>query len=234
MDEITLEDVVEALEQDENVLRIKRLVVFASHGFWVSEADDLAAMDMRRLVEELLVAVPNLGELKQKIQACVRQLNKPGVYALVADAIVDSIGLLYPSDGSPATSPSISTAVAWVGTDGTGSSEELTVPGPSRPAALPDALNLKLAVVNTVSPLRLKVLLFSLLFYPFDPEDRDWQEFNSVDIAGLLDTLWQQYHDISVLEQRLYAIAEGLREPHEYRQVASTLLRPLRARYERN
>jgi len=234
MDDITLDDVVEALEQDENVLRIKRLVVFASHGFWVTEADDLAAMDMRRLVEELLVAVPNLGDLKQKIQACVRQLNKPGVYALVADAIVDSIGLLYPSDGSPAASPAIATAVAWAGTDGVETSDDLTVPGPERAPYLPDGFNLKLEVSNTVSPLRLKVLLFSLLHYPFEPEARDWQEFNGVDIGGLLDTLWQQYHDFSVLEQRLYAIADALREPREYRQVASTLVRLLRSRYEKN
>ncbi len=234
MDAITLADVVEALEQDENVLRIKRLVVFASHGFWVTEADDLAAMDMQRLVEELLVAVPNLGELKQKIQACVRQLNKPGVYALVADAIVDSIGLLYPSDGSPAASPTIATAVAWAGMTGIEPSDELTVPGPDRPAQLPALLDLKLEVSNTVSPLRLKVLLFSLLHHPFAPEARDWHEFNSVDLSELLDTLWRQYHDFSVLEQRLYAIADELREPQEYRQAASALLRPLRVRYERN
>ncbi|NJK60700.1 MAG: hypothetical protein HC918_11285 [Oscillatoriales cyanobacterium SM2_1_8] len=229
MDEITLEDVVEALEQDENVLRIKRLVVFASHGFWVTEADDLAAMDTRRLVEELLVAVPNLGDLKQKIQACVRQLNKPGVYALVADAIVDSIGLLYPSDGSPA----VSTAVAWAGLPEAG--DELTVPGeplPERPTQLPDGFDLRLEVANTVSPLRLKVLLFSLLHRPFDPEEKDWHEFNGVDVGALLDALWSRYSDFAALEKRLYASAEGLREPQEYRQVASTLLRSLRSRYE--
>jgi hypothetical protein len=72
------------------------------------------------------------------------------------------------------------------------------------------------------------------LHYPFEPEARDWHEFNGVDIGGLLDTLWQQYHDFSVLEQRLYAIADVLREPQEYRQVASTLVRSLRSRYKKN
>jgi hypothetical protein len=96
-----LEEVLETIEQDGNLLRIKRLIVFACHGFWVDEPKDLEQMDLRTLIEELLAAIPDIDTLKHMLNSSVKKLSKPEVYALVADMIIDSIGLLYTISAKP-------------------------------------------------------------------------------------------------------------------------------------
>jgi hypothetical protein len=90
-----IEEVLETIEQDENSLRIKRLIVFACHGFWVDDPQDLESMELRTLIEELLAAIPDVDTLKHMLNSSVKKLSKPEVYSLVADMIIDSIGLLY-------------------------------------------------------------------------------------------------------------------------------------------
>jgi hypothetical protein len=96
-----LDEVIDELEQNDNVMRIKRLILFTCHDFWVSDTKELQDVDLRELVQELLAVIPSLDRLKHLLNSHVKKLTKPGAYLLAADVIIDTVGQLYthqPSD----------------------------------------------------------------------------------------------------------------------------------------
>ena len=90
-----LEEVIESLEQDNNVLRIKRLILFTCHDSWSNDVNEVKALHVRQLVQELMIMFPDLNKLKHKLNSQVKQLSKQSDYLLAADNIIDSLGFLY-------------------------------------------------------------------------------------------------------------------------------------------
>jgi hypothetical protein len=90
-----LDEVVDELEQSDNVMRIKRLILFTCHDHWVNDVKDLQNVDLKELIQELLAVIPNLNNLKLALRSHVKKLSKPGAYLLAADMIIDTIGQLY-------------------------------------------------------------------------------------------------------------------------------------------
>jgi hypothetical protein len=90
-----LDEVIDELEQNDNVVRIKRLILFTCHDFWVSDVKELQDVDLRDLIQELLSVIPNLDNLKLLLNSHVKKLSRPGAYLLAADVIIDTVGQLY-------------------------------------------------------------------------------------------------------------------------------------------
>ncbi len=90
-----LDEVINELEQNDNVMRIKRLILFTCHDFWVSDLKELQDVDLKELIQELLAVIPSLNNLKLLLNSHVKKLSKPGAYLLAADVIIDTIGQLY-------------------------------------------------------------------------------------------------------------------------------------------
>jgi hypothetical protein len=90
-----LDEVIDELEQNDNVVRIKRLILFTCHDFWVSDIKELQDVDLRELIQELLAVIPSLANLKLLLNSHVKKLSRPGAYLLAADVIIDTVGQLY-------------------------------------------------------------------------------------------------------------------------------------------
>lgn len=90
-----LKEVIDSLEQDSNVLRIKRLILFTCHDTWSNDVNEVKAIHMRRLVGELMNQFPDLSVLKHKLNSHVKQLSKQSDYLLAADTLIDGMGFLY-------------------------------------------------------------------------------------------------------------------------------------------
>jgi hypothetical protein len=95
-----LDEVIDELNQNDNVMRIKRLILFTCHDFWVSDPKELQDVDLRELIQELLAVIPSLDKLKLLLNSHVKKLSKPGAYLLAADVIIDTIGQLYTTHSS--------------------------------------------------------------------------------------------------------------------------------------
>ncbi|MDX1976597.1 MAG: hypothetical protein SFT94_02900 [Pseudanabaenaceae cyanobacterium bins.68] len=232
-----LEEVIDAIQQDENLMRIKRLIVFSCHGFWVEDPNDLESMELRTLIEELLAAIPDVDTLKHMLNSSVKKLSKPEVYALVADMIIDSIGLLYPMSTKPVQGFSLPhtnfalidqgsqpTQVSTVTSDDSTAIERKTERLVGRKfEQIPNIFDLKLDIFNNVAPLRAKILVFSLLHYRFDPLDRSWNELTTHDFSELLQSLYQWASNLEALEQGLKNTATELGGEQEYLQAAGVI-----------
>ncbi len=246
-----LEDVLETLEQDENLLRIKRLIVFACHGFWVEDPGDLQSMELSTLIEELLAAIPDVDTLKHMLNSSVKKLSKPDVYLVVAELIVDSVGMLYsksPKQIFPELVPQskesnqnlapeengLTTEVNLINyaTDDTTAIERKADRLVGRKfETIPNLFDLKLEICNSVSPLRAKILVFSILHYQFDPRDRVWRDLYTYDLGELLQGLYQFCATVEKLDESLGHTASQLGGDQEYLQAAGTILNYMKPLY---
>ncbi|MBD2464659.1 hypothetical protein H6G89_27005 [Oscillatoria sp. FACHB-1407] len=87
--------VIQGLSQDQNVTRIKKLLLYLCRNQWESNVDRLNQVNLHPLVQDLLHVAPDLEQLRAKLSKVVKSLNKPAEYALVANAIINHLKPLY-------------------------------------------------------------------------------------------------------------------------------------------
>jgi hypothetical protein len=99
-------------------MRIKRLILFTCHDFWVSDVKELQDVDLRDLIPELLAVIPSLDNLKILLNSHVKKLSRPGAYLLAADVIIDTVGQLYTNQ--PSDTDTLEAAKSNIYTEDTG------------------------------------------------------------------------------------------------------------------
>lgn len=203
------------LEQSPHYLRIKKLLIFACTGTWETQADKLAAIDLRDLVAKTLEVRPTMRELRPTLENLVRSLNKPVEYMPVAETILRAMAVLYP-DEDP---------TEWFRTQ----------TPPDQATILPpqEWFDLRLELVNRTNPLRLKILIARMLRQGDMLLTAPWLMVKGLELERLLRDLLLAFPDYQELCQRLEATAQQMDEPEEYQQVAGTLREVLQPVYQR-
>jgi hypothetical protein len=87
---------------------------------------------------------------------------------------------------------------------------------------------LKLEVMKYANPLRVKILLFSVVHRPFDLSGQDWSTLRTCDFDDLLKDVIYASPTVIALEIRLSAIAQSLFEPEEHLQAASAIIQSIK------
>lgn len=237
-----LEEVIDSLEQDTNVLRIKRLILFTCHDIWSNDVNEVKTLHMRQLVRELMIMFPDLNILKQKLNSQVRQLSKQSDYVLAADNIVDSIGFLYGlrDEGKlpnsflqPEKYPTTTlqkNPPAPTGKE-TENHDHDTIPHRHNLKYLTNLFDLRANISRNISSLHAKILLFSSLNYRFSPQERDWSALYTYDLDDLVQLIFQRYETFEALEQQLYEVSLTLDQPEDAKRAASVILQALKPFY---
>ncbi|MDJ0509242.1 MAG: hypothetical protein QNJ64_08325 [Crocosphaera sp.] len=101
-------------------------------------------------------------------------------------------------------------------------------PPPPAPPKTYDIFEIRLEIMQYTNPLRAKILLFSLLFHPWDRSGQDWSTLRSYSLDDLLEQLIQSGRPISVIESKLYQMAKSLSDPDSDLQAASTLVEAIK------
>ncbi|MCY7332119.1 MAG: hypothetical protein LH649_05555 [Pseudanabaena sp. CAN_BIN31] len=231
-DSSLLEEVIDSLEQDSNVLRIKRLILFTCHDSWSNDVNEVKALQMRQLVRELMIMFPDLNVLKQKLNSNIKQLSKQSDYLLAADSIIDSLGFLYTlrDEGKLPKSflnPEISAAIA----NRSDQNDSDTIPHTHNLKYLTNLFDLRADISKNISPLQAKILLFSALNYRFSPQERDWSALYTYDIDDLIQLTFQTYDTFEVLEKRLAEVSLTLDQPEDAKRASDVVLEILRPFY---
>jgi len=237
-----LEEVIDSLEQDSNVLRIKRLILFTCHDTWSNDVNEVKALHVRQLVREVMAMFPDLNILKQKLNSQVKQLSKQSDYLLAADSIIDSIGFLYTlrDEGKLPNSflnPEISPAIALH--NGSPSlknkprekNEHDTIPHRHNLKYLTNLFDLRADISRNISPLHAKILLFSSLNYRFSPQERDWSALYTYDLDDLMQLIFQTYETFDALEKQLTQISQTLDQPEDAKRASAVILQALKPFY---
>jgi hypothetical protein len=90
-----------------------------------------------------------------------------------------------------------------------------------------DPFEIRLEIFQYANPLRAKILIFSLLFHPWDRSGQDWLTLRSYTLEDLLKKLIQSGKSLQDIEVQLYNIAQTQMDTDANVQTASILVQTL-------
>lgn len=97
---LLLDEVTQDLAQDQNLIRIKKLLIYACTQTWENDQSRLAQINLRDLLSSLLMLAPTCEQLQAHLNGIVNTLNKAAEYTLVANAIMGRVNQLYSDENS--------------------------------------------------------------------------------------------------------------------------------------
>ncbi|MFW6264153.1 MAG: hypothetical protein ACOC3E_01350 [Cyanobacteriota bacterium] len=229
-----LNPIAETFAQDENALRIKKLLFCACRNRWENDPQVLDNFHFKYLIQEILESHVTIEQLSETLYNIVETLNRQGIYSSVANTIIAALKTLYPDTEESTVIFSQSTEVQSSSFLPTNSSQ--TLPGsdiaqslsPSRPY---DSFHCRLEVMKYTNPLRAKVLLFSLLYHPFNASQQDWAIIKTHELDELLYHFFQSCSTFFDFERKLYDMAKRLENPYESTQAASAIAQSIKPYY---
>ncbi len=255
-DERVLSEVVRALDQHPDRARIRKLLFCAFAGYWENDASQTEAYTTDELLLGLYQAHSSQTELSDTLYAVVKTLNKQAKYFAVFNIIVRLVDRLYRDDGSSYENGS-SAGESLSQVDAISLPQPApeptpppasTSPDPSRQppgdssanregseaTAAHDPFDLRAEIVRYTTPLRAKILLFSLLYFQFGYGGQDWSVLMTHELDTLIEKALQEYKHLDELEARLQRIAEGFgsSERQESIQAATAISQALRTVYD--
>jgi len=90
-----------------------------------------------------------------------------------------------------------------------------------------DPFEIRLEICQYANPLRVKILIFSLLFHSLDWSDQDWSNLRRYTLEDLLQKLIQSGKSLKDIEIQLYNIAQTQMDTDANVQTASILVQTL-------
>ncbi|NDJ18077.1 hypothetical protein [Myxacorys almedinensis] len=177
-------NVAEILEQDANLSRIKKLLICVCRKYWEANPYVIEQTPLADLLHELTKRYSKLGSLRDGLAAAVKTLNKPIEYALVAEAILQVIEPLYETEAASGQQAQSTVMDGFLQTTA-------QAPTPFKPMPV-NLFDVRLEIFKHTNPLRAKILLFSLAYYPFEFRSHDWANLKLYSLEGLLRTVLSQ------------------------------------------
>jgi molybdopterin converting factor small subunit len=96
-----------------------------------------------------------------------------------------------------------------------------------------DPFDLRLNVMKYTTPLRAKLLIFSVLYHPIKKTQHDWLLMKAKPLDDLLFELFSNCATLEELETKLYQTAQALEDTDENTQAAGAIAQSMKRLYER-
>lgn len=212
--------ITKILEQEVHSSRIKKLMIYAARKHWEADPLKIDQAEINRLISELAHQYPTIESLQIGLAAIVKSLNKPIEYAAIANMILREMGKLYSQEGE-AISPESTNDLAT----------QAVAPPSSQTAPAIELFDMRLEIVKFANPLRAKILLFSLVYYPFTYKEQDWSNLKLYSLEGLLRSVTTVCHSLEDLQSNLEVAAQQLNPPEDYVEVVRVILKSLKPGY---
>ena len=245
-----LKKVAKDLEQHENSLRIKKVIVCACMKIWENDKNKLDIFRFEDLIKELKSKNPSLESLKVALYNVVKTLNKPQEYALIAKIIYSALMPLYPEAQKPGSVTSGRIGSPTSGKSASSNSERNTVGSSlnnleqkqqSKPKsgfdsnqikASVDSFALRLEIMNYTNPLRAKIVLFSTLYHPFEFTNQDWINIKGYELDDLLIKVLSVWSNFPDFEYQIMNASMNMQQADENTKAANAIVRCLKPLYK--
>ncbi len=228
---LILDEILQELTQDASIGRIKKVMYCACKGKWENDQSQIDQTDLRELVIELYDAHKSLQTLDELLSRIVSKINKKTEYGIVARKILMNLGKLYEEDD--VTSLESSTDILQETPEAIQGAAIETVDNTFSQYRDPGCLfDTRQKIMQSVNPLKTKILIFSALERQFNYTDRDFLTLQSHSLDNLLRKLFHVYENITDLEAKLYSTANEQEDPDENAQIASVIIESLTNAYK--
>ena len=174
------------------------------------------------------IAFPQLEAL---LQEAIQRVSKPAEYAAIANLLLTKLAPLYPDLAYSHNAEAIAPPIAPILNQPSPNLESRSKI-PFNPQIASNLFDLRLELMRFTSSMRAKILLFSVLYYPFDPDRDNWQDLKTHSLDGLLRQLFYAYSTFDKAENAIWHTARSLSEPNAYDQSASYILQVVKTLYD--
>jgi hypothetical protein len=222
------ETVAQALALEPDALRIKKLLLLTCQNVWESDTNKLNGISWSALIRAVHSLTPTPASLKAVLEQLVKTLSKPTEYGAIANRICLAFQPLYLLEVTPVagqTEPELTNVLTTA---------TLSAPpefGYLLHQDLSDLFDVRLDILQSANPLRVKILLFSLLHEVFEPGAEHDLLLKNHELDDLLRILLQTHKLFSDLASKLLNAARALGNSGEYPQVVQVILRAVKCCY---
>ena len=224
------------IDTDAQQMRLKKLLFYTYQDVWESDLRQLNSIDWASLLRELVSFMPTFQQLTALLHESVQRVSKPTEYAVIGNLLLSKLEPLYPdrsyennlSEVSPAIAPPIAPTINQPDYYNRQSRSKI----PFDPQIAVDLFDLRLELMRFTSSMRAKILLFSVLYYPFDSDRDNWHDLRTHGLDGLLRQLFYAYSFYEKAEKAIWQTARSLSEPSAYDQSASYILQAIKTLYD--
>ncbi len=235
-----LNEVVQSLETDPNLTRIKKVLLCAHNGKWENDTQILDGINLNSLLQNIYQKHPQFEPLRIILNNILSRLNKKNEYSRVVHTIEEQVSQLYfqpvhvETQGTNQASITASETVKISPEElNSLSSAYLSQGTPAYSIRnISDLFDVRFKIMQHTNPLRAKLVIFSSLEREFNYRDEDWSQLKNQSLDDLLSQLLQTFPNLERLKSHLYKMAEYLEDVDENIQVVTVILEALNPYYE--
>lgn len=246
------QQVADELEQDAQILRIKKVLYCLCHKVWESDIQKIEQTDTAILVEQLYHLTPSPKDLKFRLRHLLHHLNQKAKYTKIVNTIFKAFHSLYNArpEMIPMSTPGLSNANDTDSSpetcfaalpEGTHPDNTVAFSGKTieRPAVgdsnrvrdRADLFELRLDIIKYCNPLRAKILLHSTVYSPFTGSAQEWSMLRSKTLEDFLREVFEYCPSFQDLESKLSIIVHCLEDTNEHEPVVSAILNAIKPYY---
>ena len=219
------------IDIDAQQIRLKKLLLYAYQDVWENDLSQLNSVDWLSLLRELISFMPTFPQLIALIQEAVQRVSKPAEYVVIGNLLLTKLERLYPDRLDPDSFSAIAPVINQPNNQSY-QSYQSDRKIPFDPKIADDLFDLRLELMRFTNSMRTKILLFSVLYYPFDPDRDNWHDLRTHRLDGLLHQLFYAYPSFIKAEKSIWKTARSLNEPTAYTQSANYILQAIKVLYD--
>jgi hypothetical protein len=230
--------VANEINADSQQVRLKKLLFYTCQDIWESDIEQLNSINWAGLLRELVSFMPTLHQLMALLQESVQRVSKPAEYLPIGNLLLSKLQHLYP-DGLDAIAPPSNQQLLdhkLLNNQGNKSSSRSAIPEKSKtpfdPKIASDLFDVRMELMRFTNSMRAKILLFSVLYYPFNPDRDNWQDLRNHGLDELLRQLFYVYPSFAEADNAIWQMSRSLNEPSAYEQSANYILQAIKTLYD--
>ncbi len=230
--------VADEINTDSQQVRLRKLLFYTCQDIWESDIQQLNTVDWAGLLRELVSFMPTFPQLMSLLQESVQRVSKPVEYLPIGNLLLSKLQHLY-ADGFDAIAPPSNQQLLnneLFNNQVHKSSSNSSIPEKSKipfdPKIANDLFDLRLELMRFTNSMRAKILLFSVLYYPFNPDHDSWQDLRGHGLDQLLRQLFYAYPSFAEADNAIWQMSRSLSEPRAYEQSANYILQVIKTLYD--
>ncbi len=224
------------IEADIHQVRLKKLLLYAYQDIWENDLDQFSQDYWLALLRDLVSFMPDFAQLFSLVQEAVLRVSKPKEYAAIANLLLIKLEHLYPDSIAMQQMP---VGEESIDLEPMAEAAGLSITPPESislvpfdPSIVANLFDIRLELMRFTNSLRAKILLFSNLYYPFDPDRQQWQDLRSHTLDSLLRKFFYTYSQFDQAEKALWQTVRSHPDAASYDQSASYILQSMKSLYD--
>jgi hypothetical protein len=253
--EDVISQVIQKLNTNPEIARIKKLIFYLVKEQWENDINVIDSYSFKELILNIRETYSNFSDLEKGFADLIATLNRQHIYLAVSEIITKELVKLYKTEEGETLLFSKDNLVTQIKTKET--AEKITKPE-KEPHIYPQKTNIepeekeeiqeeiknkksitytvfdwRLDIMQYTNPLRVKILLFSLLYHQFKDNEEDWSKLKSCTLEDFLTKILNRFESFAQIETKLDAICKESTDVELYQQIAAVVSKSLMSFYDK-